>query len=161
MSRGSGPSLDETDHVILSILAENPRTPYSDISDALKEKGFSLSAEAIRKRVSKIFDATSMFFLLSPEEHDWEILRIAIRVSNEPGSKEQVLKAISDMEVWFINRGFGSFDLYAVATAGSNEDVDRLLTKIREVEFVEEVEYIVETERITNIEHYLLNGERG
>lgn len=159
MPSGSASSLDEIDHVILSILSKNPRTPYSDIADALAERGHSLSAEAIRKRVAKIFEATSMFFLLSPDEHDWEIVRIAVRVNDEPGSKEAALEAIADMNVWFINRGFGSFDLYAVGTAASNEEVDRLLTTVRELEYVTDVEYIVETGRITNIENYLLSGE--
>lgn len=158
MSPDSRSSLDEIDHLILSILAKNPRTPYSDIADGLAAKGHSMSAEAIRKRVSKIFEATSMFFLLSPDEHDWEIARIGIRVENEPGAKARVLDAISEMNIWFINRGFGTLDLYAVATAASNEEVEQLLTEIRELDGVADIEYIVETGRITNIQNYLLSG---
>ena len=153
------PSLDEIDHIIVSILAKNPRTPYSEIADVLGDRGHELSAEAIRKRVAKIFDATSMFFLLSPEEHDWEIVRIGINVEKKKGAKERVFEVLGQMNLWFIVRGFGSMDFYVVATATSNEAVDDLLTEIGEIEHVVDTEYIVETARITNIQKYLIGED--
>lgn len=161
MSRSSRPSLDEIDHVIVGILAQNPRTPYSEIADVLTTKGHELSAEAIRKRVGKIFDATSMFFLLSPEQHSWEIVRVGVKVDTEPGARAAVYDRLADQDLWFVARGFGSLDFYVVGTATSNEAVEALLTAIRELEHVVAVEYIVETSRVTNIENYLPDYESG
>lgn len=155
MSPRHRPSLDEIDHVIVGVLAKNPRTPYSDIADVLASKGHELSAEAIRKRVGKIFDATSMFFLLSPEEHNWEIVRVGVRVEDEPGAKAAVSDRLTELNLWFVVRGFGSLDFYVVGTATANEAVETLLTDIREIEHVADIEYIVETSRTTNIENYL------
>lgn len=147
--------VDDIDRAILKILANDPRTPYSNIANELVKEGYELSAEGVRKRVSKLLQRTSPFFLLTPEEHDWEIVRLAISVSNHPGAKEDVLEEIAEMSFWLVCEGIGTYDIYAVATAVSNKDVDALVQQVKEVEEVVNAEFSIETSRDTNVDDYL------
>ena len=147
--------VDDIDRTILKILADDPRTPYSEIASGLVEEGHELSTEGVRKRVSKLLKRTSPFFLLAPEEHDWEIVRLAISVADEPGAKDALLDEIAEMPFWLVCKGIGTYDIYAVATAVSNEDVDALVQRVAEIETVADVEFSIETERDTNVDDYL------
>lgn len=146
--------IDDIDQQILAILARNPRLPYSDISDELAEDGHELSSEAIRHRVASLLEFTTSFFLLRPDTHDWEIVVVAVRTADELGAQDQVFRAMSEMDFWFVGRGLGTIDMYGVATARTNVDIDRLLNEVRGLELVDDVDYNVETRRATNLEKY-------
>ncbi|MFC7192381.1 AsnC family protein [Halocatena marina] len=55
-------NFDDIDSHILKILTSDPRAPYSDIAEELKEAGYKMSSEGIRYRVSKLMEATTAFF---------------------------------------------------------------------------------------------------
>lgn len=154
------PDADEVDRIILKALANGPRTPYSDIAEQLAAEGHEMSSEGVRHRVSKLLDRTSIFFLLEPEEHEWEIVRLAITVSDEPEAKTTALEQISEMPFWLVTRGIGTYDVYAVATAATNSQVDDLVRAVTELDSVVEVEQSVETSRHTNVDDYLSAGQR-
>lgn len=147
--------LDEIDRIILRILAQDPRAPYSDIAERLKEEGHEMSGEGIRHRVSNILDRTSIFFLLAPEEHTWEIVRVAVHAGDDEGDKAAAFETLSDMKFWLVCRGFGDFDFYAVASAASTQEIDELVSEVRELDVIEEVEYSLETNRRTDVNDYL------
>jgi DNA-binding Lrp family transcriptional regulator len=154
MTRKLG-NVDQLDRLILKVLAEDPRAPYSDIAEEIAEEGYEMSSEGVRYRVSKLMNQTSIFFLLAPSEHEWEIVRMAVSVSDDPDAKSEALDAISEMPFWLVCRGVGSFDIYAAGTAPSNVEVDALIRDVRELEQVIDVSYSVETERDTNVNDYL------
>ncbi|WP_254533062.1 Lrp/AsnC family transcriptional regulator [Natrinema gelatinilyticum] len=147
--------LDEIDRTILRILAQNPRTPYSDISEQLEEEGYEMSSEGIRYRVSKLFETTSILLLTAPKEHGWEVVRLFVSVTDEEGAKQESFERLSMMGFWMNCRGIGSVDLYGVATAQSNSEVDELIDRVRSLDGVENVEYMIETDRATTIDNYL------
>jgi DNA-binding Lrp family transcriptional regulator len=147
--------MDEIDRSILGLLSEDPRMPYSDIAQRLEERGYSMSSEGIRYRVQHLFDATSTFFMLDPEEHDWHVLRLSITVADEADARRKVEAKLSEMPFWFISAGFGSFDVYAVATSPSTRHLDGLLSEVRGLEFVEDIGYFVETHRDVDVRKYL------
>lgn len=146
---------DEIDRIILRILAKTPRAPYSDIAQRLKEEGHEMSGEGIRHRVSNILDETSIFFLMEPDQHDWEIVRIAVKTSEQRGDKETAFETLSEMKFWLVCRGFGTYDIYAVASAASSREVDDFVSTVREVDEVERVDHSLETDRDTNVNDYL------
>ncbi|MFB6164155.1 MAG: Lrp/AsnC family transcriptional regulator [Haloarculaceae archaeon] len=154
------PDADEVDRLILKALAKGPRTPYADIAEELADRGHEMSSEGVRHRVTKLLDRTSIFFLLEPEEHDWEIVRLAVSVSDADGAKERAMDQLSEMPFWLVTRGVGSYDVYAVATAADNAEVDRLLTAVEELDDVVDVEHSIETSRTTNVDDYLSAGRR-
>lgn len=147
--------LDEIDRTILRILAQDPRTPYSDIAAKLEEEGHEMSSEGIRYRVTKLFETTSVLLLTAPKEHGWEVLRLSISVANEPGAKEETFEALSGMNFWMVCRTMGDYDLYGVATVQSNHDADDLVSRIRGLEHVTGVDFVLETDRETDIDNYL------
>lgn len=147
--------LDDIDRTILRILIQNPRIPYSDISDQLKEEGHKMSSEGIRYRVSKLFETTSILLLSAPEEHGWEVVRLVITVANAPDAKEKAFEALSEIDFWMICKTMGTFDIYTVATVKSNRDADDLISQVRSIEHVTHVEHSLETDRKTNIDNYL------
>lgn len=147
--------LDEIDRIILRILAQDPRAPYSDIAERLKDEGHEMSGEGIRHRVSNILDRTSIFFLLAPEDHTWEIVRLAVRAADGEGDKAAAFETLSDMKFWLVCRGFGDFDFYAVASAATTQEVDDLVSEVRELDVVDEVEHSLETNRRTDVNDYL------
>ena len=147
--------LDKLDRLLLKVLSKDPRAPYSDIAAEIEEEGYEMSSEGVRYRVSKLFEQTSIFFLLAPSEHDWEIVRAVISVSDEPGAKDRALEEVSAMPFWLVCRGVGSYDIYAVGTATSNTEVDALIREVEELDSVVEVGYSIETERQTNVDDYL------
>lgn len=146
--------MDDIDRIILGILSDNPRTPYSDIAAELEDRGYEMSGEGIRYRVQNLFEATSTFFMLDPEEHDWHVLRLVVSVADAPGAKDRTVEAIQEMPFWFISSGIGSFDVYAVATAMTTAEVDDLLGEVRGIEDVEDVEFFLETNRSTDVSKY-------
>lgn len=148
-------TIDEIDSTILDILAENPRKPYSEITGELAESGFDMSTEGVRYRVEKILETTTVFFLLDPEETEWELVRVMISATDAPGAKEETFKFVRDLPFWHVSSGLGSYDVYAVGSLPNVKAVDETLTKIRESEAVEEVDYIVVTERNRDMSSYL------
>jgi DNA-binding Lrp family transcriptional regulator len=154
------PDADEVDRIILKALANGPRTSYSDIAERLSQEGHEMSSEGVRHRVSKLLNRTSIFFLLEPEEHEWEIVRLAITVTDETDAKSTALNRISEMPFWLVTRGVGTYDIYAVATAATNSRVDELVSKVRELDVVDNVEQSIETSRDTNVDDYLTPGQR-
>ncbi|WP_129113544.1 Lrp/AsnC family transcriptional regulator [Halegenticoccus tardaugens] len=152
----NGPGeMDEIDRIVLGILASNPRTPYSEISDRLEERGYQMSSEGIRYRAQNLFETTSTFFMIDPAEHNWLVLRTAITVVNEADAKERTVEMLREDPFWFISSGFGSFDIYAVATAPTTHEVDDLLNGLRRIECIADVEYFIETNRTIDISKYL------
>lgn len=148
-------TVDEIDRRILSILAEHPRLPYSEISDKLEEADIKLSSEAVRQRVSSLFNITTNFFLVRPDSYEWEVLMVACKTRDYSGAKAEAFEAMSEMDYWFVGQGFGTLDLYAIATVDSSEKIDDLLMKTRCLEATEAVDYFIETERSTAVEKYL------
>jgi hypothetical protein len=156
MSPTSDPTtIDEIDRRILAILAKDPRIPYSDISNELAEEGHELSSEAIRRRVASLLDITTSFFLLRPDTHEWEIVLVTVRADGGTSAKAAVFETMSEMNFWFVGSGFGTVDLYGVATVSSTAEVDHLINDVRELEAAAEVDYFVETDRSTAVERYL------
>jgi hypothetical protein len=147
--------IDETDRRILAVLAEDPRVPYSDISETLAEDGIELSSEAIRRRVSSLLEITTSFFLLRPDTHEWEIVLITVQTEGGTSAKTEAFEAMSEMNFWFVGSGFGTVDLYAHATVSSTAEVDRLVNDVREINAASKVDYFIETERAAAVERYL------
>ena len=146
--------LDEIDHTILRILAQDPRTPYSDIATRLEEEGYQMSSEGIRYRVSKLFETTSVQLMTAPKEHGWEVMRLLIRI--EDGTpKEETFDRLTEMAFWMVCRVMGNFDFYVVATVPSNREADDLISRVREIDSVASVEHAIETDRETNTDNYL------
>jgi DNA-binding Lrp family transcriptional regulator len=148
-------ALDEIDRVLLRILAQDPRAPYSEIAKRLHEEGYEMTGEGIRYRISRLYESTSLLLLTTPKQHGWENLRLLISTEDTKGAKSSVKQRLTEMDFWIVCSGIGSFDLYANATVPSNEDTDRLVTEVREQEGVKDVHFYLETERITNYNNYL------
>lgn len=148
-------SFDEIDTEILQILTENPRTPYAEIQERIKEQGHEMSTEGIRYRVSKIFDRTTPFFLLDPKRIDWEIVRIAAKTADKPGAKDDAFEFICSLPFWHVSKGIGTFDLFGVGTAPSMKDVEELITEIRESHLIDQIDYLIVTERNRDMNSYL------
>lgn len=147
-------SLDEIDWKITQLLSEDPRRAYSDISEELRTSGYELSSEGVRNRVGKILDTMSIFFMVNPIEQDWEVMVFLIEVGDGSDAKESVYERLLNDEFWFVSRGFGSYDLYAVATVASTRDIDALLTRVRSFEDVVDVSYLIETDRSVENSNY-------
>lgn len=147
--------LDEIDRRILEILANDPRSPYADIADELAEYDIDMSSEGVRRRVTSLLSNMTSFFLPRPESNSWEILLVTAQTRNEADAKRETFDAMSDMDFWFVAEGFGTVDVYGIATAESNPEVDDLLVDVRTLEPVTEVDYFIETDRTVNIRNYL------
>lgn len=147
-------SMDEVDRIIIGILAANPRIPYTKIATKLKERDHDMSAEGVRKRVDKLLERTTPFFLIAPSEHDWNLIRFAITVADKPGAEDAVMDALSGRDFWFLGQGFGTYDIYAVANAPSNAAVNDLINQVRGLETVKDLTYSIETERRVDIDNY-------
>lgn len=146
--------LDEIDRILLRILSENPRKPYSEIAEELQEEGFEMSGEGIRNRVGKLFESTSAFFLLAPEEHEWELFRLSVTVAKEEDAKQRVLDQMAELDLWLVCASLGVPDIYAVGTAVTTKNIDDVVSKVRSLESVEDVDLSIETARHTNIHNY-------
>ncbi len=151
-------NFDAVDSHLLRILAEDPRMPYAEIADRLQEAGHEMTSEGIRYRVSNLFEATTVFFLLDPEDLSWEIVRIAATATDKPGAKDACFELIADKRFWHVTRGLGTYDVYGVGMAPSMSEIEGLLTDIREADPVEALEYLVVTERSSSMDDYYLPG---
>lgn len=148
-------SFDEIDEAILNILAEDPRTPYSEIATRVAEEGHEMSTEGIRYRVANILETTTVFFLLDPQEVTWEIVRVALRATDRPGAKDDLFELAIDLPFWHVSRGLGSFDLFAVGSVPDVTSADDLVTRLREHEAVERADYMIVTERNRDMRSYV------
>lgn len=155
MSESSIEALDEIDCEIIRTLSENPRAPYKELSKRLRECGHEMTGEGIRYRVQTLLEATSTFFLLSPAEHGWQIIRMGIEVKNKPGATTDVYNEVNETDAWLVCRGFGSFDIWAVGTTRNDRRTCELLTEIRELPEVNQVSHFVETARQVSMKDYL------
>jgi DNA-binding Lrp family transcriptional regulator len=154
MGKSSATGLDEIDRRILAILSDDPRTPYSDIATELEKNGYQMSGEGIRHRVKHLFEATSTFFMLNPESHDWHVLRLTISVDDSTDAKPVVIEELQSMPFWFLSSGLGSFDIYANVLAKTLEEVDDLVADVRSIDEVEQVDFFLETSRETDVRKY-------
>lgn len=152
-------NIDDIDSLILQILSSDPRAPYSEIAHELEQAGYEMSSEGIRYRVSKLLDTTTVFFLLDPEDISWEIVRIAVEAVNEAGAKDETFRKISEMRLWHVVRGIGTYDVYAVGMAPTLSEIDELVTTIEEYDVVERVDHIVVTDRESNMEDYYFSPD--
>lgn len=148
-------TFDNIDHEILDILAKDPRAPYTEITERLNESGYDMSSEGVRYRVGKVLDTTTVFFLLDPQEITWEVVRVAIKVNDEPNAKEEVFEWLCELPFWHISRGLGSFDVFAVGTVPDVPKADSLVTKVRENNNVDTVEYMLVTDRNRDMKSYV------
>lgn len=148
-------SFDNIDAIILRALAENPRVPYSEITDALDEMGYKMSPEGVRYRVDKIIELTTVFFLVDPQKVSWEILRVAVVTEDTKDSKDEAFELLCKEPFWHVSRGIGTYDLYAVGSLPSLQTVDELVTRVSEADCVNKVEYIVVTGRNQDMTQYL------
>ncbi|MDL5363401.1 Lrp/AsnC family transcriptional regulator [Halalkalicoccus sp. NIPERK01] len=155
MAKQTFDSFDDIDGVILQALAENPRIPYSEITDTLSEMGYEMSPEGVRYRVDKIIDLTTVFFLVDPQTVSWEILRVAVSTKDTENSKREAFDFLCEQPFWHVSRGVGTYDLYAVGSLPSLREVDELVTRVREAECISKVEYIVVTGRNQDMTQYL------
>lgn len=151
--------LDEIDRILIRLLSQNPRQSYKELTRKLADRGHEMTSEGVRYRVQRLLEFTSVFFMLEPAVHGWEIVRYGIEVANEPGALETVYDAVFETDVWLVCVGYGSYDLWAIATTESNEGIRSLLTEIRSIEHVENVHHFVETGRQTDLTRYLIFGE--
>lgn len=148
-------TLDEIDSTILNTLAENPRKPYSEITEELAESGYDMSTEGVRYRVEKILETTTVFFLLDPDETEWELVRVMISATDASGAKGETFEFVRELPFWHVSAGLGSYDVYAVGSLPNVKAVDETLTEIREHEAVESVDHIIVTERNRDMSSYL------
>jgi DNA-binding Lrp family transcriptional regulator len=148
-------TFDEIDSHILHTLAADPRKPYSAITEELAEAGYDMSTEGVRYRVEKILEMTTVFFLLDPHETDWELVRLAITATDDPGAKRETFERLRDLPFWHVSAGLGSYDVYAVGSLPSVGAVEETLTEIRELECVADVDHIIVTERNRDMSSYL------
>ncbi|AEN04872.1 Lrp/AsnC family transcriptional regulator [Halolamina sp.] len=147
-------AFDEIDTQILVILSEDPRMSYQAISQRLGEEGYKMSAEGVRHRVTDLMEATTPFFLLDPEHLSWEIVRISVRATDGPGDKQDAFERIAELPFWHVTKGLGTYDVYAVGMAPTLEDVEGMITEIREYDCVDRIDHIVVTERASDLEDY-------
>lgn len=154
MGNSPGTELDEIDRMILGILSDDPRMPYSDIASELEKRGKQMSGEGIRYRVQHLFEATSTFFMLDPESHDWHVLRLSIGVDNSTDAKPVVIEELEEMPFWFLSSGVGSFDIYANVLARTLGEVDDLISAVRSIDEVETVDFFLETRRVIDVGKY-------
>lgn len=147
--------IDEIDRRILEILANDPRSPYADIADELAEYDIELSSEGVRRRVTSLLENMTSFFLPRPERNSWEIVLVTAKTADEANAKRDVFEAMSNMDFWFVAEGFGTVDLYGIATAKSNAEIDELLVEMRALDPVTEIDHFIETDRAVNIRNYL------
>lgn len=155
MAKQTFESFDDIDGVILRALAENPRIPYSEITDTLAEIGYEMSPEGVRYRVDKIIELTTVFFLVDPQIVSWEILRISVSTKDREDSKREAFEFLCEQPFWHVSRGIGTYDLYAVGSLPSLQKVDELVATVREEDCVSKVEYIVVTERNQDMTQYM------
>lgn len=148
-------TFDDIDSIILHILASNPRKPYSAITEELAEAGYDMSTEGVRYRVEKILEMTTVFFLLDPQETDWELVRLAITATEAPNAKQETFEFLQDLPFWHVSAGLGSYDVYAVGSFPTVKAVDETVTEIRELQFVAKVDYLIVTERNRDMSSYL------
>jgi len=148
-------TFDEIDGAILQELAENPRIPYSELTDILAELGYEMSAEGVRYRVDKIIELTTVFFLIDPQAVSWEVLRMAVSTEDTDDAKSEAFDLLCDSPLWHVSRGIGSYDIYAVGSAPTLRMVDELVTSVEEADCVSNVEYIVVTERNKDMTQYM------
>ena len=148
-------TFDRIDSIILHILAEEPRKPYSEITKELADAGHEMSTEGVRYRVEKILETTTVFFLLDPQETQWELVRLAVTATDESGAKQRTFDLLTDLPFWHVSAGLGSYDVYAVGSLPDVEAVDRTLRKIREHDSVADVDHIIVTERNRDMSSYL------
>ena len=154
MSGSPTDSFDEIDGHILRILSTDPRAPYSDIAEQLKEVGYEMSSEGIRYRVAKLMEATRTFFLLDPEDLGWKIVRVAVTAASHEGAKDEAFERMVDMPFWHVTRGLGSYDVFAIGMARSVREIDEYVTAVDEMACVETAGYIIVTDRVSNLNHY-------
>ncbi|MGM0606181.1 MAG: Lrp/AsnC family transcriptional regulator [Halobacteriota archaeon] len=148
-------SFDEIDGEILRVLAENPRTPYSEITEILAETGHEMSPEGVRYRVDKIIDLTTVFFLLDPQDLSWEIIRIAVTSEGTEDAKRKSFELLCDLPFWHVSQGIGTFDHFAVGSVPSILKADELVTTVSEADCVQSVDYLLVTDRNQNMAQYL------
>lgn len=159
MSGSPSETFDEIDGHILRILSLDPRAPYSDIAEQLKEVGYEMSSEGIRYRVTKLMKATRTFFLLDPEDLGWKIVRISVTAADREGAKDDAFEGMVEMPFWHVTRGLGNTDVFAIGMARTVREIDGYVTTIREMDCVESVSYIIVTDRESNLNHYYRTSE--
>ncbi len=148
--------IDETDREILQLLMQDPRMPYAEIADRLAEMDRGLSAESVRRRVTELFEESSIFLLTGPRGRDWEVVRVNVTVTDTPGAADTVFDRMDEHDFWLVCRGFGTVDVHAVATVAGLQEADELVDAIRGLEEVASVSYFLETERRTDMRSYTL-----
>lgn len=152
-SRGHG-GVDAIDRVILQVLMQDPRMPYTEIQAELAEADHQMSAEGVRRRVKRLFDESAIFLLTGPEGQDFEVLRVNVVTTNEPGSTTAVFEEMAGSTYWLVCRGFGTVDVHGVATVADVAEAEAAVSLIRAHEAVESVSYFIETDRHTAMRRY-------
>lgn len=156
MSESPFDAFDAIDTQILVILSEDPRMSYQQLSRRLSEKGYEMSAEGVRRRVTDLMAATTPFFLLDPEQvtWEWEIVRISVRATDGPGDKDEAFERIAELPFWHVTKGIGTYDIYGVGMAPTIADVEEMVSEIRGYDCVAEIDFIVVTDRRSDLEDY-------
>ena len=150
-----GVEIDEIDRQILELLADDPRKPYADIANELADYDIDMSSEGVRRRVTSLLENMTSFFLPRPDQNNWDVILVTARVIDEPDAKQTVFESMAEMNFWFVANGFGTFDIYGIATTRTNQEIDELITEVRSLESVMEMDYFIETARAVNIQKYL------
>ncbi len=152
-------NFDEIDSSILRILSEDPRAPYAEIAERLDAEGYEMSSEGIRYRVSDLMESTTAFFLLDPDDLDWEIVRLMVSATDEPGAKGETFDRIAELPFWHVTRGLGTYDVYAVGMAPTVREIDDLVTEIEEFDSVARTEHIVVTRHESDLADYYRHAD--
>lgn len=148
-------SFDAIDGEILHILAEDPRMPYSKITEHLENAGYEMSTEGVRYRVNQILDTTTVFFLLDPQQVTWEIVRVCVSSSSTEGAKQETFDFLCELPFWHVSRGLGTYDVYAVGSMRSIDAIDEVVTALRERDHIDDVDYLIVTDRNRDMHSYL------
>lgn len=146
--------VDEIDRVILQILMQDPRMPYTEIQAELADAGHEMSAEGVRRRVKRLFDESAIFLLTGPQGQDFEVLRVDVVTVDESDATAAVFEEMAKSTYWLVCRGFGTVDVHGVATVADVGEAEAAVSRLRALDAVAEVSYFIETERHTAMRRY-------
>lgn len=124
--------IDEIDEKILNILKANARAPLSEIAEEL-----GISKTAVKKRIDKLIKRKIIEKFTIQLSSAFVVKALVFIKIEAKGKTTEVAQSIKNIP--FIERVFevaGDYDIVAIASALSVEQINETVDKIREVPFV-------------------------
>jgi len=124
--------IDDTDRKVIAFLKENARTPFTKIAQEV-----GLSEAAVRKRVERLTEE-GIIKKFTVEVDTGHKIRAVILVSVQPSHPNPLvsesIRKISGIDLVF--EVAGDFDVVAIVSGESIEDVNRYIDEIRRLDGV-------------------------